>query len=461
MRRASRTRCFFFRPRLCLFNQWQVVMELLWLSQTRSLLHLSPLRCCPTDGGSLLAANLVCSVSPAGPLAPVNASIKGSPSVALFQALSSSSSAPALVGPVPCDPSSDAPVQLGLSNAMGAYFGTGSGVGTLICRVTSTAPASVGSTLAIGTQPVSVMASLWPLWGDAILVTDLGIMRSPRLGRSLNGTQQLLHLSNSSDVVTAVRNLSVLLAAVQSLWANVSLRALSLTSSEDTADATFSMTLTGSTTIVLRAAQMQDPSQAQPAFRAGTTATLGLGSCTGIAVSDDGRWMLLRTPPTNATCAGDLASVASSPTADCGYVTLTVNTSAAEGVKADVLGVLLTCPPFCPGALALSTSDSGDSSGSGATVPIPLSDGTFGVATNPTAVGSTTPPTVLSSWILSASSSSSGIYYSLACAKSGMCYPKIKMLKSVFCLALYTCGHSRDSYRPLHRPNDRCLLKRK
>lgn len=221
---------------------------------------------------------------------------------------------------------------------------------------------------------------------------------------------------------TAVRNLTAVLATVEAV-----LSSLPLLQQAPPAASTFSLTLAGSTTLVLRAVQT--------AFRAGTSATLGAAACEVGAVSDDGMWMALVTPQANATCPHDSAST--SMGADCGYVSLTVNTTAAGSThyvtdaasaasssadSADTeefepLGVALSCPPFCPGAVSASRDTS---EGSASVVPFPLPDGTFGFATNPADVGAATPPVLVStpeSSLLSATST--GIYYALACAQTG------------------------------------------
>ena len=377
---------------------------------------------CPSDViGGELSVSLSCSVSPAGPLASHNSSMQ---STALFQELMSFAPVPA--GPVSCDPSSNDPVALSVSNRVGAYFGSRSGVGTLRCLVSSEASASSpGNLVAVGTQPVVVSATLWPLWVDAILVTDFGIMRSSRLGVSFNATQALLLLSGCGDVAEATRNLSAVLDAASAMWESIPLPVSAV------AESTFSMTLTGSTTVVLRASQA--------AFRAGTTATLGAGICMVGDVSENGMWLALVTPPTNATCLSS-----ASTTSDCGYVPLRVNTTTGpiassvsssvasgplgpadvhigdDGVAyvADPLGAALSCPPFCPGAVS-GVGSSGESVS--AIVPFPLHDGTFSLATNPSAVGVAIEPGILtseSSALLSASTSA-GVYYALACSESG------------------------------------------
>lgn len=378
---------------------------------------------CPSDAGGVLAGALQCSVSPAGPIARSHRN--GSVGVELYHSLPSAVAIE--VGPIQCDPTSIAPVTLGVTEAVGAYFGGGRGSGTLVCRLTSTsATASRGATLAMGSLGVSTSPALWPLWEDAIIVTDFGLMRSPRLGRSFNATAPLLQAGGDGDVAAAVRNLTAVVAAAQSVWSDTAFP------SKDDASSAFSMTLTGSTVIVLRSLQ--------PAFRRGSTATLGMGTCTVGAVSDDGMWLALVTPQSNTTCASARAGT------DCGYVTLTVNTSlaaaplgsseslvtarvitvtaAARGLDMSVsdvaseitsrLGVALPCPPFCPGAI---------SGGERETVPALLPDGTFGLAVNPASVGSAIPPSVLTSETapLLSSASSAGIFYALACAQSGIC----------------------------------------
>lgn len=385
---------------------------------------------CPTDSGGILAVNLVCSVSPAGPRAQPDTAVVVPDTLLLYQSFPV-----ALVSTIPCDPSSEAPVVLGVTNGVGAYFGTSSGEGALVCRVTSTE--TVGQVLAVATQPVVTEKSLWPLWDDAIIVTSFGFMRSPRLGLSINSTHDLLRISRSGDVLDAVHNLTAVLATAQLLWARVALPRPPSSISNNNVGLGFSVTLTGSTVVVLRASQ--------EAFRVGTTATLGMGLCSRTEVSTDGRWIAFATPSANSTCAA--STLASGSTSDCGYVTLQVNTTDASEGSADgtlpssrPLGIALPCPPFCPGALSLDID-----SNSGAAVPHPLPEGKFGFARNPPIAGSGTPPLVLTNYI--SSTTSAGIYYALACEQAGEPYSFICRKASPI-HSLFRCnGVRRNIYR--------------
>ena len=310
--------------------------------------------------------------------------------VALFHSLGAAST---LVGTVACNPDSLAPLLLGYRDEVGAYYGTAAGSGSLSCSIAS---GTSGTSLAEGVLSLSVLPSLWPVWEDAILVYPTGIMMSSRLGRYVNATMQIMQLfdtSGSGSNASITSNLTAVVTAAQSLWSQDRLHG---------GDASFTLTLTGSTVLVLRASQR--------AFRPGTTVRLGSVSCYVGGVSDDGQWLAFLTPPASTLCVADGPDAA-----DCGYVSLSVNTSApctgGQSCESNsVKGAILQCPPFCPGSVR-----------GGSAAPFPLSDGSYTLAAFPAIARSGVPPSPLASSSSGsvASFSSSGIYYALACASSG------------------------------------------
>lgn len=224
-----------------------------------------------------------------------------SPGVALYAALSS---------PGPFDSAS---CTLGAALAgqfwalplivrVGAVFGTRGGPATLSCAVR----ASAGSLLAWAEAPLSVAGSVWPTWGDAILVGGTGathswaarraadaapallaaLAASPRCSGSGNNASSLLPSlnatsANCSGLAAAFADPMVVLAAVAAVWDK------EFAGNPPSRDAPFSMTVTGSSSLVLR-------SQRTGAFPPNVTAVAGELAATVPAVSADGRWVLLQ-----------------------------------------------------------------------------------------------------------------------------------------------------------------------
>ena len=274
--------------------------------------------------------------------------------------------------------------------------------------------------LGFATAPITVTPSLWPLWEDAIVVTATGLMRSQRLGLSLNASVSLFnatlcetfaanksasaYLCADGDAASLGSSLNAswfplqrtptaVLAAVVSMWESA---AIPNASSSDARS--FSLTLTGASLIALRAPH----AVFQPA---GINITLGDAACPILAVSPDGKWVLLQTPTPMSLCGSE--------TIECGYATLRVATSPSPpGSTPAYHGASLTCPPVCPGtvnapaSVPAVTASSGGDAVLASLVTDPVS-GALSVVPRP-----------------SAASASQGIFYSLACAQVGLdCFP--------------------------------------
>jgi hypothetical protein len=278
-------------------------------------------------------------------------------------------------------------VHLGFYVFLGAYFGTGSGTGALSCRVTQS---SIQSVAKLGFQQlIAVQLTVWPIWDDAIVVLASGLMRSTRLSRVINASATLLLFAPDSP--SFLDNLTAVLNATRATWDGVSVQ--NPASFDSLAAARpFSVTLTGSNVIVLRASAA--------AFNTGMTVHLGVGVCVVGAVSNDGLWAVIVTPSAAAACeaTNQLAN-------DCGYITLVINTTSAAATHKSMHGVALSCPPFCGGALRLPTA-----------VPMVDSSGDLVLGSFPP-VGSGSPP--LQRLGLSSVETSLGFYYATACSASG------------------------------------------
>ena len=277
----------------------------------------------------------------------------------------------------------------------------------LVCAIQTASP-SAGGVLAHATLPLTVLPTRWPLWDDAIVVSASAAMRSVRLGVSLNATAALLAAAGAgravNDSALATANLTpslaeallspvVVVAAARALWGSEALNYSGLLS--DVADATgssraFTLTLSGASRVVLFAG-IAGLGAFMPL--AASNATLGGAACNVSAVSDDGAWAVLDTPSPARLCGPDAG--------DCGYVALALTTTSGSGA----LGVSLTCPPFCPGAVG------------GGVVPLASGGDSFVLGTEPPAalgsLPSPLPPTDLEA-------SSEGIYYAAACSRTGL-----------------------------------------
>jgi hypothetical protein len=355
---------------------------------------------------------------------------------AVYVQISSGGSVPG--GHLQCDPSSSAPALLPLAISVGATYSSPRASGSLTCQLFDASGGNDGTSLGFTSAPVRVTPSLWPVWEDAILVASSGLMRSARLGRIANVTAALevaaaacggvvVNASASASAAGAQQQLvdegcgaplvnvtwlpGAILAAAQATWGPIELPPNN-SSSAATATGGFALTLTGASLIVLRAPRFafsRDPG--------GVNASLSGVPCPVLAVSADGRWLLLQTPEPAALCG--------SATVDCGYSTLRVSTASSLGAAAQQRrrlqqqgggglaaynGASLTCPPFCPGSISPP-----------ATVPAVLTPGSDAVrvALVPDAAAASAGGLALQP-VLSPVSSSLGLYYSLACAQTGL-----------------------------------------
>jgi hypothetical protein len=240
------------------------------------------------------------------------------------------------------------------------------------------------------------LASPWPLFVDAILIGVNGLSRSGRLGVTRNISAELIaaacsrgglrDCSVSLDV--AFSDQSAVLTAALDSWGGV---LLPTARAAATIDTPFSMTLAGTSWVVLRAQERR----ALPAFSNATKVWLGSAPCTGAAVSDDGFWALLRTPSPAAICGSNSTA--------CGYMTLTITNPVTGAIPSYNLSI--SCPPFCP--------DSFD-----AAVATPFAPSTAGVI----ALGTIPPPVSGGAPVLLPTSdyATAGIYYTLACSATGV-----------------------------------------
>ena len=234
-------------------------------------------------------------------------------------------------------------------------------------------------------------------------------MRSARLGLVRNGTSDLL--SMAPDISSALTNLSIVLSATMSVWEK--------TSVSDVSSPAMSLTLTGASIIVLRARRRT--------FMPGFTATLGYGACLMGPSSDDGAWLALVTPDTQATCGINQSSSAALAS-DCGYVRFVLNSSSSNSLDR---GVALSCPPFCAGSMRVPSF-----------VLLPDGLGSFVPGSLP-AAGSGVPPQALEHGL---SDSSTGFYYAAACSAAGA-YAEVPVLRMMPCLLLFhvRCFIGQDS----------------
>lgn len=151
------------------------------------------------------------------------------------------------------------------------------------------------------------------------MLSDSGTLTSVREGWSVNLTAALLAVVrgglNLTDVsfAHALALPSAVLATVATALAQ---RPFKLDAGEGGVSE-FSLTLSGPTRLVLRAAANQSR-----AFAPGMSAVLGLAACAVQGISDAGDLLLLATPPTAAVCP-----VATAAGVECGHVTLSLNTS--------------------------------------------------------------------------------------------------------------------------------------
>jgi hypothetical protein len=157
------------------------------------------------------------------------------------------------------------PVSLAVSTA----FRSTAGIGTLVCTASD---AGSGSQLAAASASLLIKETLWALFDDVIAVTGQGIISSYLLG-PVSGTDALLAAAGESTCATlgsdcsrslndALSDPAVVLNATMQTWGDANLTLLAAyamssragVSAGDFASpgAAFSLTLTGSTHIVLR-----------------------------------------------------------------------------------------------------------------------------------------------------------------------------------------------------------------
>ena len=252
------------------------------------------------------------------------------------------------------------------------------------------------------TLSVSVTPTLWPLFEDAILIGASGLVRSARLGSTVDAKAALLSVapcrdgetggSDACGVLIAVAAApAASLAIVQAIWS-----ASALPNNSASAQP-FTITLTGVCHVVLRARNV--------AFTNTTTLLLGGAACVVQAVSSDGRWLLLTSPSPVDICGSN--------TTECGYAPLAA-TNAATRSTADCVNndaslscqppfnVTVACPPICPNTVGVA----------GAVPFAPAVAGVITLAVMPSA-GSGAMPAL----VPIPESTSVGVYYALACVQ--------------------------------------------
>lgn len=306
-----------------------------------------------------------------------------------------------------------APVSMSVTIA--ADFGTPRGYATLECELINAENVSLART----TVPLSVSATEWPLWDDALIAvpstasTGALLVRSVRCAATSNATAQLLaaycrDASVNCSFAEALDSADAVLAAVIAAWEATPPPPL------PAVPQAFTATIVGAQMVVLRSSAAHTP-----AFFPGvTTITIGGISCTVRAVSRDGAWLLVAAPPPAELC-GSAAS------GDCGYVTLVSNNapslrrqlaSSASALPPD-RGAALACPPFCPGSVGLDIPFAVVASGQ-ATAPPSTPGPPYVFVRASRAAGASALP-VLAPVAPALSPPSQGFYYAAACDASG------------------------------------------
>ena len=186
-------------------------------------------------------------------------------------------------------------------------------------------------------------------------MSDSGVMRSARLGTTLNASSALRNATLCAAVTGNASagtcrppsgNASILdygptavLSAAVTLWGPAALP--NVTAAPAAGVRAFSLTLTGASLVVVRAPRAPF---IHASNSSGLNATLGGAICSILAVSTDGAWALLQTPTPLALCGSE--------TAECGYATLRLATRpSAPGITPAYNGAAVSCPPICPGAV--------------------------------------------------------------------------------------------------------------
>ena len=277
------------------------------------------------------------------------------------------------------------------------------------------------------------MPTLWPVFEDALLVGQTGLVRSARLGAAVDASTALLgavcgqRTGNATggacaEVADTLGSPAAVLAAARAAWG-----ALPLPPNSESSPP-FSITLAGESVVVLRARPRERGSS--PAFSNDTALRLGGSSSPSASAagegfrgvqmaSGDGLWAVVATPRPEELCGGG-------GDAECGYVSLSLRnrgggsgrsgarggrglqaTTAAAAGSLPEYNVTLTCPPFCPNTL-----------GVGGVYPVALgAPGVASLGVTP-AGGSGVPQQAGAGAGSSAASSSSiGIYYTLKCSE--------------------------------------------
>ena len=265
---------------------------------------------------------------------------------------------------------------------VGGDFGTGGGWASLSCEAFS--PDS-GRSIAAGTLSLAIIPTVWPVFDHAIVVSREGLLRSVADGSIFNASE---YFSRASCAEIANCSAASAMTIAQQIFSAQFEHGSRVETSALVQP--FSVTLLGSTILVLHTNRAS--------FDDSTTVALGNASCSEVAHSPDGRWLSFRTPAATVICPALTSS------RDCGYTTLVITNRANE--SASSYAGTLSCPPFCPGITG--------------TMLVPLAmlsendlSVRFAVASPAQAGGLATLTTV-------SSETSLGIYYALACSKSGL-----------------------------------------
>lgn len=291
-------------------------------------------------------------------------------------------------------------------------FGTPSLTATIACNLTGADGSDMGS----AAFAVSVTATLWPTFDDAIIVSSNGFSRSiggygPRVVNSTDALVeaaaqqyrqrrglQLRALDGSSAsgsvLATATSSPSILLTAMEAVWGGVAIPPNSARP--------FSLTLFGRTPLILRSSHRS--------FSSGTNVIVGGIVCNGTLVSDDGSWLAAITPEPTLLCGG---------AAGCAYESLVVqNPPGIDAAGGLVLGAALACPPFCSGAVSGGVFPLAVLMGNGTRAFVPAAVGATGTAATPIDLSLKATDGVAAAH-LAALASSAGLFYSQACSDSG------------------------------------------
>ena len=312
----------------------------------------------------------------------------------------------------PLDNAAAAPFPL--SVVLGADFGTSGGYAMLECEIAN----AQNESLARSAVPLSVSATEWPLWDDALVVvpsivgTGALLVRSVRYATTANATTQLLaahcgSVTENCSLVEALDSPDSVLAGVYAAWSVLPPPPLA------SSPQAFVATIVGSQIIVLRASAAHTP-----AFFPGvTTVTIGGVTCTVRAISPDGAWLMVTSPQPSVLCNATASG-------DCGYVTFVsrnvpeprpLQASSASAPPTD-RGAAVSCPPFCPGSIG---SDIPVAVVSRQAVSAPSTPGAPYMFVRASPATSTAALPVLAPAAPVLSSSSQGFYYAAACDASG------------------------------------------